>query len=397
LCENARACGEKGGTSLLSAFFHNPNAPYTYFYDADSVRIRKAASSTVGTFYWPGANGEILTEANGTGTINEEYIYFDGERIARVDRPSGTVHYYFSDDLGSASVVTNATGGSGTFEYYYPFGGLVSSSGSDPNHYLFTGKERDNDSGEFGLDYFGARHYASMIGRFMTPDWEAKPTAVPYASLGNPQSLNLYSYVNNNPTTMRDPDGHCLEDACLIEGLAIEGGIALWNYVAGGAVLSATVGIANSSEKGAFSDFYTAKGTTVPASMPTDVQSGTPGTTATNVPQGTPGTETTNVTQGTPGSTSQEGVVNTDPKASLPKSATGPGTVPKDQRDPHRAASDREKAEMRQEQKGNCAHCDKPMGDEKGIGHHTPVRHADGGKGMKLVHEKCHKSLHSCS
>lgn len=43
----------------------------------------------------------------------------------------------------------------------------------------------------------------------MSPDWAAKPAAVPYASFGNPQSLNLYSYVNNNPTTTRDPDGHC--------------------------------------------------------------------------------------------------------------------------------------------------------------------------------------------
>jgi RHS repeat-associated protein len=68
-----------------------------------------------------------------------------------------------------------------------------------------TGKERDTESGN---DYFGARYYGSSLGRFMTPDWAAKPTNVPYASFGNPQSLNLYSYVNNNPTTTRDPDGH---------------------------------------------------------------------------------------------------------------------------------------------------------------------------------------------
>jgi hypothetical protein len=37
------------------------------------------------------------------GTINEEYIYLNGERVARVDRPSGTVNYYFSDNVGSAS------------------------------------------------------------------------------------------------------------------------------------------------------------------------------------------------------------------------------------------------------------------------------------------------------
>jgi hypothetical protein len=42
----------------------------------------------------------------------------------------------------------------------------------------------------------------------MTPDWALKPTNVPYANFGNPQSLNLYSYVQNNPTTMGDPDGH---------------------------------------------------------------------------------------------------------------------------------------------------------------------------------------------
>ncbi len=41
----------------------------------------------------------------------------------------------------------------------------------------FTGKERDSES---NLDMFGARYYASSLGRFMTPDWAAKPTAVPY-------------------------------------------------------------------------------------------------------------------------------------------------------------------------------------------------------------------------
>ena len=71
-----------------------------------------------------------------------------------------------------------------------------------------TGKERDSES---GLDMFGARYYGSSLGRFMTPDWAAKPMSVPYAHFGNPQSLNLYSYVENNPTTVGDPDGHDTE------------------------------------------------------------------------------------------------------------------------------------------------------------------------------------------
>jgi RHS repeat-associated protein len=76
-----------------------------------------------------------------------------------------------------------------------------------------TGKERDSES---GLDNFGARYNASTIGRFMTPDWAAKPTTVPYAKFGDPQSLNLYSYVRNNPTSLYDPDGHCWQWATAI-------------------------------------------------------------------------------------------------------------------------------------------------------------------------------------
>ena len=69
----------------------------------------------------------------------------------------------------------------------------------------FTGKERDAES---GLDYFGARYYGSNMGRWMSPDWSAKEEPVPYGKLDNPQSLNLYGYVLNNPISQKDDDGH---------------------------------------------------------------------------------------------------------------------------------------------------------------------------------------------
>jgi RHS repeat-associated protein len=177
------------------------DAGVNYYYDADGFRMEKSS----GTMYWPGPAGEILAETDLSGNINEEYIYFDGERLARVDRPSGTVHYYFSDHLGSASTITDASGNVQERYYYFPYGGLVASVGSDPNHYKFTGKERDAES---NLDNFGARFYTSNIGRFMTPDWSAKATAVPYAVFGDPQTLNLYSYVENRPVNRADADGH---------------------------------------------------------------------------------------------------------------------------------------------------------------------------------------------
>jgi RHS repeat-associated protein len=60
-----------------------------------------------------------------------------------------------------------------------------------------SGKERDSET---GLDYFGARYYGSTMGRFLTPDPLAGHTE-------DPQTLNRYSYVRNNPLTLTDPTG----------------------------------------------------------------------------------------------------------------------------------------------------------------------------------------------
>ncbi len=67
-----------------------------------------------------------------------------------------------------------------------------------------TGKERDAES---GLDYFEARYMSSAQGRFTSPDWSAMPDAVPFADLSDPQSLNLYVYVRNNPLSLQDLHG----------------------------------------------------------------------------------------------------------------------------------------------------------------------------------------------
>jgi RHS repeat-associated protein len=75
----------------------------------------------------------------------------------------------------------------------------------------FTGKERDAESGN---DYFEARYYSSAMGRFMSPDWAAQEEPVPYANLDDPQSLNLYAYVENNPLARADADGHEGDGCC---------------------------------------------------------------------------------------------------------------------------------------------------------------------------------------
>jgi RHS repeat-associated protein len=89
---------------------------------------------------------------------------------------------------------------------YYPWGGeqVITSTLANQN-YKFTGKERDSES---GLDFFGARFYANQMGRWMSPDWSEELEPVPYADLTDPQTLNLYGYVRNNPMSHSDPDGH---------------------------------------------------------------------------------------------------------------------------------------------------------------------------------------------
>ena len=119
------------------------------------------------------------------------------------------MEFAHADWLGTERVRSAIGGGvvSGSQWTSLPFG--EGSAAPNPSPLHFTGKERDTES---GLDYFGARYYASSMGRFLNPDWSAKVESVPYAKLDNPQSLNLYAYMKNNPLGSVDPDGHCCWD-----------------------------------------------------------------------------------------------------------------------------------------------------------------------------------------
>jgi RHS repeat-associated protein len=111
-----------------------------------------------------------------------------------------------TDNVGSTAVETDYLGNILNESLFFPYGvERVIEQSDTANNYKFTGKERDTET---GLDDFGARYYDSNLGRFMTPDWDAKPTSVPYAKFGDPQTLNLYAYVENGPLNNVDADGH---------------------------------------------------------------------------------------------------------------------------------------------------------------------------------------------
>ncbi len=162
--------------------------------------------------YWYGSGGEILAETNESGGVLNEYIYFGGKRVAVIPA-SGSPMYYAEDMLGSSRVMVRADGTVCYDADFTPFGAELPYTNSCPPNYKFEGKERDTETGN---DEFGARYYSWRVGRWLSSDWSAVPVAVPYANLTNPQTLNLYAMVADDPESFADLDGH---GATSVDGL----------------------------------------------------------------------------------------------------------------------------------------------------------------------------------
>jgi RHS repeat-associated protein len=173
----------------------------TYSYDGDGRRAAKVGSK----LYWYGSGGEILAETNASGATTAEYIFFGGKRIAML--PAGfNPQYYVEDFLGTSRVVTQNNGSVCYDADFPPYGQERAYTNScSQNAYKFEGKERDAETQN---DEFGARYYSWRFGRWLSADWSAVPVPVPYANLTNPQTLNLYAMVADDPESFADLDGH---------------------------------------------------------------------------------------------------------------------------------------------------------------------------------------------
>jgi RHS repeat-associated protein len=124
------------------------------------------------------------------------YITIGDKKVAQV--VDGDVSYFVNDRMGSTAFVVD---GSGTVQEeltYEPFGSEVSgTSQPDVARYSYTQQERDSES---GLMNYGGRMYNPALRRFLQADpW--------MGDIRNPQSLNKYSYVMNNPLKYDDPTG----------------------------------------------------------------------------------------------------------------------------------------------------------------------------------------------
>ena len=174
-----------------------------YGYDADGERVTRTRNG-VTTFYLAG----VVEEDQPSGATRTYYT-FNGQPIAV--RDASGVNYLHADQIGSVSVVSGAGGTLVSRQYYDPWGKVL--AGSTPKTALnFTGQRLDST----GLLYYHARYYDPALGRFTAPDaWvpgsDALRADTSATSKGpqNPQLLNRYSYVTNNPVNHTDPTGHC--------------------------------------------------------------------------------------------------------------------------------------------------------------------------------------------
>jgi RHS repeat-associated protein len=174
-----------------------------FVYDGDGNRLMKANQK----IYWYGAGTEILDESDTSGNFTNEYVFFGGRRIAIRNVSSGTIDYYEEDMLGSSRTLVQAGATSPCFDAdFLPFGYEKDVTTTCSQNYKFEGKERDTETGD---DDFGARYYTFRLGRWLSADWSSVPAPVPYANLTNPQTLNLYAMVGDNPESFADLNGHC--------------------------------------------------------------------------------------------------------------------------------------------------------------------------------------------
>ncbi|MGH7951237.1 MAG: RHS repeat-associated core domain-containing protein, partial [Limisphaerales bacterium] len=177
------------------------NGAATYIYDGDGDRVRKTVSG-VTTYYLvddnnPSGYAQVLEELSTVGSTPTR-LYTYGLNLISQRQSGGTTSFYGYDGNGDTRFLTSSSGTISDTYTYDAFGDLISSIGSTPNNYLYTGEQYDPN---LGFYYLRARYMNPVTGRFWTRDSVAGDTQ-------DPLSLHKYLYAEDNPVMGIDPSGH---------------------------------------------------------------------------------------------------------------------------------------------------------------------------------------------
>ncbi len=167
-----------------------------YAYDLGGNRTLRRSTTGSGTSITVSAFGleEHVYSSSGTPQSSTYYYPLGGRLIGELQ--GSTTQFFLSDALGSILTTFTATAGSASVQgnqVYGPYGSSRYSQGTMGTSKGFTGQYADAT----GLDYFNARYYDPVIGRFLSAD----PVQ------GNTSGMDPYGYVGGNPETLTDPSG----------------------------------------------------------------------------------------------------------------------------------------------------------------------------------------------
>lgn len=188
-----------------------------FIYDGDGNRIAKIVDG-VRTNYVNDVNGlltQVLAEADAGWQTNKTYT-LGLDRISQHNDPSDPSFYLYDSPGRSVTGLADASGTLVNTYKYDAFGERVTRSENIENIYTYNGEQNDPET---GLIYLRNRYYDPHIGRFLTPD----PLQ---GLLDSPQSLNPYSFVENNPINFIDPLGLASWKQRLWEGTVATIGLA---------------------------------------------------------------------------------------------------------------------------------------------------------------------------
>jgi RHS repeat-associated protein len=228
------------------------NASATYVYNALNQRVRTTVNSGTPTEFVFNANGQRVSEWNGStrAQLKGKY-YWGGTPVAyyttAASSAGAAAHFEHQDWLGTERMRTSYNSGNnptyaveGTFTSG-PWGDaqtVASGTDLDANHYATL----DYDA-ETATDHAQFRQYGDTPGNWMSPD----PYSGSYDQ-SNPQSMNRYAYALDGPLSNIDPSGltpcppyGCTTNpgpgsgygTCLQDGSPVDCGIALGEEQAG--------------------------------------------------------------------------------------------------------------------------------------------------------------------